>query len=141
MSALWTSAEIAEATGGTASAPFEVTSVTFDSREVEPGSLFVAMPGTVHDGHDFIDAAIAAGASGLIVSKPNEAPHVLVADVARALEDLGRASRERSGATIIGVTGSVGKTSTSSDLGSSVHTTAVPSGCRSSSNSRILASK
>jgi UDP-N-acetylmuramoyl-tripeptide--D-alanyl-D-alanine ligase len=51
VSALWTSDEIASATGGTASARFEVTGVTFDSREVEPGYLFVAMPGTVHDGH------------------------------------------------------------------------------------------
>ena len=116
MSALWTSAEIAEATGGKASADFEVTSVTFDSREVEAGSLFVAMPGTVHDGHNFIDAALAAGASGLIVSKPVDARHVLVEDTARALEDLGRSSRQRSAAKIIGVTGSVGKTSTKEAL-------------------------
>ena len=116
MTPLWTSAEIAEATGGTANAAFEVTSVTFDSREVEPGSLFVAMPGTVHDGHSFVDAALAAGASGLIVSRPVDAPHVLVDDTARALEALGRASRERCGAKIVGVTGSVGKTSTKEAL-------------------------
>jgi len=116
VTALWTSQEIAEATGGTASAPFEVTSVTFDSREVEAGSLFVAMPGTVHDGHSFVDAALAAGAAGAIVSKPIDAAHVLVQDTARALEDLGRASRERSGARIVGVTGSVGKTSTKEAL-------------------------
>ena len=64
VTALWTSAEIAAATGGTASEPFEVTGVTFDSREVQPGDLFVAMPGTVHDGHKFVDAAFAAGAAG-----------------------------------------------------------------------------
>jgi UDP-N-acetylmuramoyl-tripeptide--D-alanyl-D-alanine ligase len=116
MSALWTSEEIAEATGGTASIAFEVTNVTFDSREVEAGSLFVAMPGTVHDGHNFVDAALAAGASGAIVSTPIDAPHVLVEDTARALEDLGRASRERSVARIVGVTGSVGKTSTKEAL-------------------------
>ena len=57
MSALWTSEEIVAATGGTASAAFEVSGVTFDSREVEPGHLFVAMPGTVHDGHDFVAKA------------------------------------------------------------------------------------
>ena len=112
MSALWTSAEIAAATGGTASADFEVRGVTFDSREVGRGDLFVAMPGTVHDGHQFVDGAIAAGAAGAIVSRPIDAPHVLVEDCARALEDLGRASRERSQAKIIAVTGSVGKTST-----------------------------
>jgi UDP-N-acetylmuramoyl-tripeptide--D-alanyl-D-alanine ligase len=116
MGILWTSDEIARATGGTASAPFQVTGVTFDSREVGPGDLFIAMPGTVHDGHEFVDKAIAAGASGLIVSRPVEAPHVLVEDTARALQDLGRASRERSRATIIGVTGSVGKTSTKEAL-------------------------
>jgi UDP-N-acetylmuramoyl-tripeptide--D-alanyl-D-alanine ligase len=112
MSVLWTSAEIAEATGGTTSADFGVTGVTFDSREVGPGDLFVAMPGTVHDGHEFVAGAIAAGAAGAIVSKPIEAPHVLVDDTARALEALGRASRQRSNAKIIAVTGSVGKTST-----------------------------
>jgi len=113
---LWTSDEIAEATGGTASAPFEVTGVTFDSREVGPGDLFVAMPGTVHDGHKFVDAAFAAGAAGAIVSQPVAGPHVLVADTFEALRALARASRERSPATIIGVTGSVGKTSTKEAL-------------------------
>src|SRR5881275_2206608 len=112
MRPLWTSDEIARATGGTASGPFEVTGVTFDSREVGPGDLFVAMPGTVHDGHEFVDAAFAAGAAGAIVSLPAGGPHVLVEDVFAALQALGRASRERSRATIVGVTGSVGKTST-----------------------------
>ena len=116
MSALWTSDEIAAATGGTASARFEVTGVTFDSREVGPGDLFVAMPGSVRDGHEFLDDAFAAGASGVLVSRPANGPHVLVDDVVMALEELGRASRERSRATIIGVTGSVGKTSTKEAL-------------------------
>ena len=116
MSVLWTSEEIARATGGTASAAFEVTGVTFDSREVGPGDLFVAMPGTVHDGHEFVDQVICAGAAGLIVSRPVAAPHVLVEDTAKALQDLGRAARERAKATIVGVTGSVGKTSTKEAL-------------------------
>ena len=116
MTSLWTSSEIAEATGGTVHAEFEVTGVTFDSREVQAGDLFVAMPGTVYDGHQFIDRAVAAGAAGAIVSQPILAPHVLVEDVARALEDLGRASRARSAARIIAVTGSVGKTSTKEAL-------------------------
>ena len=116
MSALWTSQEIAAATGGTASTPFEVTGVTFDSREVEPGFLFIAMPGTVHDGHKFVDAAFAAGAAAAIVSEPVGHPHVLVDDTFEALKALGRASRERSKATIFGVTGSVGKTSTKEAL-------------------------
>ena len=74
------------------------------------------MPGTVHDGHKFVDAAFAAGAAGAIVSEPVDGPYVLVEDTFAALQALGRASRERSTATIIGVTGSVGKTSTKEAL-------------------------
>src|SRR5947209_7694807 len=116
MSALWTSDELAAATGGKASARFEVTGVTFDSREVQSGDLFVAMPGTVHDGHKFVEGAFTAGAAGAIVSQPVSGPHVLVADTFAALVTLGRASRERSRAKIFGVTGSVGKTSTKEAL-------------------------
>ncbi|MES3092066.1 UDP-N-acetylmuramoyl-tripeptide--D-alanyl-D-alanine ligase [Sphingomonas aerolata] len=108
---LWTSAEIAAATGGVASAEFAVTGVAFDSREVGPGDLFVAMKGEASDGHLYLDQAFAQGAAGAIVSEPCAHPHVLVADSFTALQMLGRASRARSGATIIGVTGSVGKTS------------------------------
>lgn len=108
---LWTSAEIAAATGGIASAEFVVTGVAFDSREVGPGDLFVAMKGEASDGHLYLDQAFAQGAAGAIVSEPCSHPHVLVADSFTALQMLGRASRARSGATIIGVTGSVGKTS------------------------------
>jgi len=116
LSVLWTSDEIAAATGGTASGAFEVTGVTFDSREVQPGDLFVAMPGTVHDGHRFVEGAFAAGAAGAIVSQAVSGPHVLVDDTFAALQALGRASRERSRAIIVGVTGSVGKTSTKEAL-------------------------
>ena len=116
MTPLWSSEEIAAATGGTASESFAVTGVTFDSREVQPGDLFVAMPGTVHDGHRFVDGAFAAGAAGAIVAHRVSGPHVLVDDTFAALQALGRASRERSKATIFGVTGSVGKTSTKEAL-------------------------
>jgi UDP-N-acetylmuramoyl-tripeptide--D-alanyl-D-alanine ligase len=74
------------------------------------------MPGTVHDGHKFVDAAFAAGAAGCIVSQPVDGPHVLVGDGFAALQALGRAARERAQATILGVTGSVGKTSTKEAL-------------------------
>ena len=116
MRTLWTSEEIARATGGTARGEFEATGVTFDSREVRSGDLFVAMPGSVRDGHEFVGQAIDSGAAGLIVSKPVDSPHVLVEDTARALQDLGRAARERSSAKIVGITGSVGKTSTKEAL-------------------------
>jgi UDP-N-acetylmuramoyl-tripeptide--D-alanyl-D-alanine ligase len=116
LTALWTSEEISAATGGTASAPFEVSGVTFDSREVGPGDLFVAMPGSVHDGHKFVDAAFESGAAGAIVAHPVSGPHVLVDDTFAALQALGRSARERVNAAIVGVTGSVGKTSTKEAL-------------------------
>ncbi|MEG3165018.1 UDP-N-acetylmuramoyl-tripeptide--D-alanyl-D-alanine ligase [Sphingomonas sp. PB2P19] len=108
---LWTATEIAATTGGSASADFAVTGVAFDSREVGPGDLFVAMRGEASDGHRFLDQAFAQGAAGAIVSEPTAHPHVPVADSFVALQDLGRGSRARSSAKIIGVTGSVGKTS------------------------------
>ncbi|WP_309602474.1 UDP-N-acetylmuramoyl-tripeptide--D-alanyl-D-alanine ligase [Sphingomonas sp.] len=116
MSALWTSAEIEAATGGVTSAAFEVTGVTFDSREVGPGDLFVAMPGTVSDGHQFVAQAFASGAVAALVSQIVDDPHVLVSDVAAALEAMAIEARRRTSATVIGVTGSVGKTSTKEAL-------------------------
>jgi UDP-N-acetylmuramoyl-tripeptide--D-alanyl-D-alanine ligase len=116
MTALWTSDEIAAATGGSASAPFEASGVTFDSREVEPGHLFIALKGEATDGHRFLDQAFATGAAGALVSADTPHPHVRVADTMAALNDLGRASRARSGARICGVTGSVGKTGTKEAL-------------------------
>jgi len=116
VSALWTSAEIEAATGGVASASFEVSGVTFDSREAGPGDLFVAMPGTATDGHSFVDQAFAQGATAALVSQLVAGPHVLVADVAEALTALAVEARRRIDATVIGVTGSVGKTSTKEAL-------------------------
>jgi UDP-N-acetylmuramoyl-tripeptide--D-alanyl-D-alanine ligase len=107
---LWTSTEIAAACAGTASADFAVGGVSFDSREVEAGDLFIALKGEATDGHRFIDAALARGAAGLLVSEGVAAPHVRVADTMAALNALGAAARDRSNATRIGVTGSVGKT-------------------------------
>jgi UDP-N-acetylmuramoyl-tripeptide--D-alanyl-D-alanine ligase len=115
--ALWTSEEIVAATGGTLHGePFEVTGVTFDSREVEHGWLFVAMPGTVADGHEYCGKSFAAGAAGALVSRPVDGSYVLVDDVPKALTDLAIVSRNRCSGTIIGVTGSVGKTSTKEAL-------------------------
>jgi len=116
MTPLWTSAAIAAATGGTASAPFDVTGVTFDSREAGPGDLFVALTGEATDGHRFVAQALAQGAAGALVSQPVDGPHVRVADTARALEDLARAARARMAGPVIGVTGSVGKTGTKEAL-------------------------
>jgi len=111
MTPLWTSADIAAATGGVASADFTVDGVTFDSREVIGGELFVALTGEETDGHRFIAQAVTRGAAGLLVSAATDAPHVRVADTAAALTALAVAARARAtGARIVGVTGSVGKT-------------------------------
>ncbi|WP_442680290.1 UDP-N-acetylmuramoyl-tripeptide--D-alanyl-D-alanine ligase [Sphingomonas sp. ASY06-1R] len=111
MNALWTSAEIAAATGGTASSAFEANGVAFDSREVGPGDLFVALKGEATDGHRFVAQALSQGAAGVLVSQPVDGPHISVSDTTAALDALGAASRARTSAKVIGVTGSVGKTS------------------------------
>lgn len=114
--ALWTSEEIAAATQGSASADFTVSGVAFDSREVGPGDLFLALKGESTDGHRFLDQAFAQGAAGAVVCDPTDHPSVRVADTTHALNALGAASRARSTAKIIGVTGSVGKTGTKEAL-------------------------
>jgi len=113
---LWTSAEIAAATGGIASAAFAVSGVAYDSREVGPGDLFVALTGESTNGHRFVPQAFAQGAAGVLVSEPCDEPHVRVADTTVALNALGAASRARTNAKIVGVTGSVGKTGTKEAL-------------------------
>jgi UDP-N-acetylmuramoyl-tripeptide--D-alanyl-D-alanine ligase len=113
---LWTSDAIAEASGGTVSAHFEAKGVAFDSREIRPGDLFIALTGEATDGHRFVGQAFAAGAAGAIVSQPVEGPHVLVADTMAALNQLGSAGRARAEVKAIGVTGSVGKTGTKEAL-------------------------
>lgn len=116
MTALWASAAIAEATSGKASADFSANGVAFDSREIGPDDLFIALKGEHSDGHLHVEQAFASGAAGAIVSQPVDGPHILVSDTARALDALGKASRSRTDAKIIGVTGSVGKTGTKEAL-------------------------
>jgi UDP-N-acetylmuramoyl-tripeptide--D-alanyl-D-alanine ligase len=113
---LWTAAEIAEAVTGVASADFSADGVAFDSREVGAGDLFIALTGESTDGHRFLDQAFAQGAAGAIVSRPCGMPHVAVSDTFQALENLARAARSRMRGKVIGVTGSVGKTSTKEAL-------------------------
>ncbi|MET0370334.1 MAG: UDP-N-acetylmuramoyl-tripeptide--D-alanyl-D-alanine ligase [Sphingobium sp.] len=113
---LWTSDEIAHAVGGAVSAPFTVSGIAFDSREVGPGDLFVAMKGDATDGHRFVGKAFEAGAAGAMTSQYVGNRHVLVKDTAVALDALGRASRQRMKGKVVGVTGSVGKTGTKEAL-------------------------
>lgn len=128
-----TAAEIAAATGGevrgAGDGPLVVSgAVVTDSRDVERGGLFVALPGEHVDGHDYAATAVAAGAALVLAAHPvhaadgSELPSVVVDDVERALGDLARDVLERlreaaqapggSGLRVIGVTGSVGKTTT-----------------------------
>jgi UDP-N-acetylmuramoyl-tripeptide--D-alanyl-D-alanine ligase len=134
-----TAAQVAAATGGRLSPedldPATVVTgpVVVDSRQVQPGSLFVALPGEHVDGHDYAGAAVRAGAGLVLAARalthdgpddggPVALPAVVVDDVEKALGDLARAVlaqlREAAvepGGTdlrVIGVTGSVGKTTT-----------------------------
>jgi UDP-N-acetylmuramoyl-tripeptide--D-alanyl-D-alanine ligase len=109
---LWTSDEIAQATGGRVEGGgFAASGVSIDTRTLEPGDLFVALAG-VRDGHEFVGQALAKGAAGALVSQTVAAPAVRVADTQAALETLGAAARERAPQARRGaVTGSVGKTS------------------------------
>ena len=97
--------------------------VTWDSREVQPDWLFVALPGERADGHDFVPAALMAGAQGVLVTRPLDAKTNLLAqemgaaiievpDTRSALSDLAREWRHHLRGRVIGLTGSVGKTTT-----------------------------
>ena len=110
---LWTAQEIAAATGGRLEGgDFDVSGITYNSREIGPGELFLALKGA-RDGHEFAAAAFAAGASGALVEHSVEGgPYVVTADTLHALEALGAAARDRAPHVRRGaVTGSVGKTS------------------------------
>mgnify|MGYP001162128109 FL=1 len=107
---LWDARSIAEAVGGIVSHDFQVAGVEMGSRDVINGDLFIALKGEAMDGHRFLDKAFANGAAGAIVDRAVDWPHILVEDTTAALEALARAARSRVEATVIGVTGSVGKT-------------------------------
>lgn len=83
-----------------------------DTRGIQPGELFVALQGT-RDGHDFISAAMARGAAGVLCSrKVGDYPAILVADPRIALGQIAREERKRIGCKVVGITGSVGKSTT-----------------------------
>jgi len=132
-------AEIAALTGGRlhrVTGAERVTTVEFDSRQVGPGGLFLALPGERADGHDFAAAAVAAGAVAVLAAREVDAPAVLVPPAepgglalgsylaahdpdgagAAVLAALGRLAAHNvvslDGLTVVGVTGSSGKTST-----------------------------
>ena len=99
MSALWTVAEVLAATGGRAVNldDGDLTAVSIDSREIEPGALFVAIKGDVHDGHDFVAKALEQGAAAALVSEDKAAglPQERLIVVPDALQGLARSRRRR----------------------------------------------
>ncbi|MEO3871600.1 UDP-N-acetylmuramoyl-tripeptide--D-alanyl-D-alanine ligase [Nonomuraea sp. B12E4] len=111
-------ARIAEITSGALSGMADPRAVVrgpvvIDSRLVEPGSLFVAIRGARVDGHDYAAQAIRAGAVAVLATRPVEGPGVIVPDAAAALAELASAQiRALPRVTVIGVTGSAGKTTT-----------------------------
>ncbi len=120
---LWTVAEMAAAMGAERQGvlPSAVSGISIDSRTVAPGEAFFALADR-RDGHDFVDAALKAKAGLAVIAAerreqfPHDAPLLLVPDVLPALRDLAAAARKRTNAKVIGVTGSVGKTSTKDAL-------------------------
>ncbi len=92
-----------------------ITSVERDSRQIQPGSLFLAIPGANVDGHDFIEKCYAGGAVCAICEKAPESaekPYILVPSTLNAVKKIAKAYREKFDIPIVGVSGSVGKTST-----------------------------
>jgi UDP-N-acetylmuramoyl-tripeptide--D-alanyl-D-alanine ligase len=117
MTALWTSEEAQGATLGIPGRAFEVNGLSIDTRTLKKGDLFIALKGENRDGHDFVKAAFEAGAGAALVSHtpPGLGPDAALLTVAhtqRGLEDLAVASRARTSAKIVAVTGSAGKTTT-----------------------------
>ena len=110
-----TLAQAAQWCGGTVDPKYAQISflgASNDSRSVKPGQLFVALEG-VRDGHDFIPAALAAGAAAVLCSHSGgDFPASVVKDTRKALGDIAREERKRLNVKVVGVTGSVGKSTT-----------------------------
>jgi UDP-N-acetylmuramoyl-tripeptide--D-alanyl-D-alanine ligase len=121
---LWSVEAMAQAIGAERAGPLPAgaTGISIDSRSIAPGEAFFAIAGENRDGHAFVAPALAAGAGLAVIAAdmraafPAEAPLLVVPDALVALYDLARAARARSPAKVIGVTGSVGKTSTKEAL-------------------------
>ncbi|MFN8052022.1 MAG: UDP-N-acetylmuramoyl-tripeptide--D-alanyl-D-alanine ligase [Acidimicrobiales bacterium] len=108
-------ADVVERTGGRlhGDGPVSVRGASIDSRAVAPGQLFVAVVAE-RDGHEFVADAVRMGASAVLVSRPVDAEvaQVVVDDTVDALGRIGALARERLQGPVVGITGSVGKTST-----------------------------
>ncbi|SMQ70011.1 UDP-N-acetylmuramoyl-tripeptide--D-alanyl-D-alanine ligase [Devosia lucknowensis] len=115
---LFTLDAILAATGGRATGvpATEINAISIDSRELGEDALFVAIKGDRFDGHDFVDTALANGAVAALVGRGEGAGRIVVDDALEGLTDIARAARQRSRGFIVGVTGSVGKTTTKEAL-------------------------
>jgi UDP-N-acetylmuramoyl-tripeptide--D-alanyl-D-alanine ligase len=121
---LWTSAAMAEAMRASVQGvPSEaISGLSIDTRTIAPGEAYFAIKGDVHDGHDFVAAALKAGAALAVVERAQrdkfaaDAPLLVVDDVLAGLVELAHAARARLKGQMIAVTGSVGKTSTKEAL-------------------------
>lgn len=111
---LWTTAEINAALSLRCSEPLTITGVSLDTRTLKAGDLFVCLRGETHDGHHYIDAALAAGAGAVLSEEAHPDPRVLrVSDTFGAMQAMARYRRNQlDDAFIMGITGSVGKTTT-----------------------------
>jgi UDP-N-acetylmuramoyl-tripeptide--D-alanyl-D-alanine ligase len=92
-----------------------VLGITTDTRNVQPQELFIALVGENFDGHNFVESAVDRGAIAVIVNRPLESlsvPQFIVKDTLEAYQRIARWWRDRFEIPVIGVTGSVGKTST-----------------------------
>jgi UDP-N-acetylmuramoyl-tripeptide--D-alanyl-D-alanine ligase len=113
MNFLWTSDALIAAMDGrpVGRMPEGVTGISIDTRTLQPGDAFFAIKGERFDGHDFATAAMAAGASLMVVAEARlpslgrlAMPMIVVPDVLAGLEKAGAAARARAGAKIIAVT-------------------------------------
>jgi len=112
--------DIATGTQGRLLHTGEAGRVCTDTRAIKKGDWFLALKGERFDAHDFVDAAIAAGASGVIAERVPEgwsAGHVLVDDGLTALQNLARFVRNQFEGPVIGITGSAGKTTSRALIG------------------------
>ena len=116
----FTVAEIVAATGGQTQldGATPINAISIDSRELGPDALFVAIKGDRFDGHDFVEQALKDGAAAALVTdgRSEGASRISVPEALEGLRAIARAARQRSRATIVGVTGSVGKTTTKEAL-------------------------
>ena len=124
----WTLKQLAEWCGAELAPEYEnteITAVTIDSRKAGQGSLFIALRGENADGHDYAAAAEKAGAAAVLVERPVEVgiPQLMVKNTHDAFGAMAAGYRRSLGLKVVGVTGSVGKTSTKEMIASVLSST------------------